>query len=167
MEIPNEEYEIVIKGTRDVVRELNGPFKITTSGQMKYWESKKKQLDTSDGRQFNKVYLMDLYEALRPVRASSAHLALLLASFVSYNTNELRYSNGVLLHNHHISKITGKSRKFVSEAMKDLIDAHIFAKVTIGKSYGYFGNPFLFLIGDKVDKDICDMHWNYICSRKE
>lgn len=154
-------HAIVDMDTGEILDNLPKSYKILTEGQLEFSKKKAAQLDTSDGRQFYKVYPLHLYNMLDNVKASTALLAIALISFVSYDTNRLEFNNGTIIKNHHIVKITRHTKRFVSEAMRELVDNQILAKVTVGTSYEYYGNPFLFLIGDKVNKSTCDMFRGY------
>lgn len=152
MEIANEKYEIVVKGTRDVVREIDGPFKLTTSGQIDYWRKQMSLVDTTDNRKYSKVFFECLSKSIKDIRPSSVTMALTLGSYIAFGTNKLTHCNGKPLHTKDIMKICNRDKKFTLKALEELVGSQIFARVAIGNSYEYFANPHIFLMGKGVDK---------------
>lgn len=157
----NEEYELVVKGTRDVIREFSGPFKITTGEQMDYWRKQQSLVDTTDNRKYSKVFFECFSKSIANIRPSSVTMALTLGSYIAFNTNKLTYSNGKPLHTKDIMKICNRDKKFTLRALEELVSSQIFARVTIGNSYEYFANPHIFLMGKGVDKWILSLFDGY------
>lgn len=152
MDEQNIWHALVDLRTGEQLEEFTEPYDIRTKKQLEVARKKAAQVDPTDGRAFTKVFFGSLGKAMATVRPSSAAMVYTLCGYLAYDSNILMYPNGNPLHTKDICSITKHDKKFVLKAMEELLEAKVFARVKVGASYVYYGNPYLFFMGKKVDR---------------
>lgn len=155
---PAINHGLVDLNTGEILKKLTGEYHIKTSGQLKHIRD---TIKLNKDRQFIKVFTEDYKEAIMDLKVSSAMAASILMDYVLFQSNMLAYSNGTPLNNKSIGKILNKDSGSVTRIMNDLVKAKLFAKVKVGRTCVYYGNPFILCRGYEMDRKLLEFFKDY------
>jgi len=116
-----------------------------------------------DGADFLKVFPDELIKVAGKMVGTDAILVFALMRFISYESGQLKLSNGTPINNEIIIEMTNLSKKTVSDSMNRLVEMMVFYRGKTGKgnTYQYFANPYIFFKGKYINKTLVDMFKNY------
>jgi len=119
-------------------------------------------MEWGKGRPFIKVFVDYFPKVAEKLSGGAVALMSVIIPYIAYQSNLLcnRSCNNPLS-NKDIENITGISKPSVIKYMNELVDAKVLARTTIGKSYQYYANPYIYCKGSRINKTLETMFKNY------
>jgi hypothetical protein len=150
---------IVDEDTGEVLKRLEDGTRILPPNSARYLARTAELLPVNEKRHYIKLYGGSLLKILSGEGLSGADLTVLLtmAVHIQYETGLIAHDNGKPLRVKALINMTKLSERAVYNSIETLIRKGIIAKVRTRQEIKYYGNPFIFMRGVKINKTLYSM----------